>query len=51
VIKHLKENNVGYFKHLFFALRIAGALIIHAVIPWVLVNYASDKLNARKQPD
>ena len=51
VIKHLEENNVGYFEHLFFALKVAGALIIHAVLPWVLVTYASDRLNARKRTD
>lgn len=51
MIKHLEENNVGYFEHLFFALKIAGALVIHAVLPWVLVTYASDQLNARKHPE
>ncbi len=51
MIKHLEENNVGYFEHLFFALKVAGALIIHAVLPWVLVTYASDQLNARKHTD
>lgn len=44
VIKHLEENNVGYFEHLFFALKIAGALAIHAVLPWFFKNYASDHL-------
>jgi hypothetical protein len=44
MIKHLEENNTTYFKHLFFALKIAAALAIHAVLPWFFKTYASDQL-------
>jgi hypothetical protein len=44
MIQHLKENNMTYFQHLFFALKIAGSLVIHAVLPWFFKTYASDHL-------
>ena len=44
MIQHLKENNMTYFQHLCFALKIAGALAIHAVLPWFFKTYASDHL-------
>lgn len=44
MIKHLQENNVTYWQHLTFALKISGALAIHAVLPWFFKTYASDKL-------
>jgi hypothetical protein len=51
VIKHLEENNVGYFEHLFFALKIAAALAIHAVLPWFFKTYASDHLCKQQHPE
>jgi hypothetical protein len=47
MIAHLKENNMTYFQHLFFALKIAGTLVIHAVLPWFFKTYASDHLCSR----
>ena len=49
MIKHLEENSVGYFEHLFFALKVAGALVIHAVLPWLFKTYASDHLCNRSK--
>jgi hypothetical protein len=43
-MKHLDDNNMTYFQHLFFALKMAGALIIHAFLPWFFETYASDHL-------
>jgi len=45
MIKHLKENKVGYFKHWWRAMRISLALFIHAWLPDVLSDYASKELN------
>ncbi len=55
--RHLKENNVGYFKHLWHAvvlgvLSITAGLIflLHAVFPFVLTHNGSDlikKISAR----
>jgi hypothetical protein len=50
MIKHLEENNMTYFQHLWFALTIAGTLVIHAVLPWFFQTYASDHLCSRNQP-
>ena len=50
MIKHLEENNMTYFQHLCFALKIAGVLVIHAVLPWFFQTYASDHLCKRTQP-
>ena len=44
MIKHLKEQNVGYWKHSWRAIKISGALFIHAFLPDVLSNYASEEL-------
>lgn len=49
MIKHLEENNMTYFQHLRFALKIAGTLVIHAVLPWFFTTYASDHLCNRNQ--
>lgn len=48
-MKHLEENNMTYFQHMFFALKMAGALIIHAFLPWFFETYASDKLHNRNE--
>ena len=44
MIKHLKEQKVGYWKHWWRAIRISGALIIHAFLPDVLSDYASKEI-------
>ena len=44
MIKLLKEQNVGYWKHWWRAIKISGALFIHAFLPDVLSNYASEEL-------
>ena len=44
MFKHLKEQNVGYFTHLWRALKISGALIVHAFLPNLLSDYASNEL-------
>ena len=44
MIKHLKAQNVGYFTHLCRALKISGALLIHAFLPDVLSDYASKEI-------
>ena len=31
-MKHLKDNNMGYFEHLGFALKLSGQLVVMAVI-------------------
>jgi hypothetical protein len=43
-MKHLKEQHVGYFTHLWRALKISLALFIHAFIPSLFPHYASTKL-------
>ena len=43
--KHLKETNMGYFKHWWRAMKLSGALFIHAFLPDVLTDYASKKLS------
>jgi|TARA_R110001583_G_scaffold15025_2_gene62315 hypothetical protein len=42
--KHLTEQNVGYFEHCWRAIRISGALLIHAFLPDVLTDYASKEI-------
>ena len=44
MIKHLTEQNVGYFEHWVRAMRISLALFIHAWLPDVLSDYASKEL-------
>ena len=43
-MKHLKENNIGYFKHWCRAMKISLALFIHAFLPDVFSDYASKKI-------
>ena len=43
--EHLKENNIGYWKHWWRAMKCSGALFIHAFIPSVLKDYASKELS------
>lgn len=44
-IKHIKENNTTYRSHWWRAMSMSMALFIHAWIPSLLPNYASDKMN------
>jgi|TARA_B100002019_G_scaffold215404_1_gene188010 hypothetical protein len=43
--KHLTEQNVGYFEHWWRAMKISGALFIHAFLPDVLSDYATRELH------
>jgi len=42
---HLKDNNLGYWEHWWRAMKLSGALFIHAFLPDVLTDYASKELN------
>lgn len=44
-MNHLKENNIGYWRHWYRAIKLSGALFIHAFLPNVLSDYASKELN------
>ncbi len=44
-IKHLQENNITYKAHWWRAMSMSVALFIHAWIPSLYPNYASDKMN------
>jgi len=44
MIKHLKEQEVGYWKHWWRAIKISSALVIHAFLPDVLSDYASNEI-------
>ena len=44
-MKHLKENNISYWEHWWRAMKISGALFIHAWYPDVLKDYASKELS------
>lgn len=47
-MKHLKDNNVTYWYHWRFAMKVSLALFIHAWFPNVLEDYASNKLCGKK---
>jgi hypothetical protein len=38
-------NNLGYWEHWWRAMKLSGALFIHAFLPNVLTDYASKKLS------
>jgi hypothetical protein len=42
--RHLKETNKGYWEHWLHATKIGIALLIHAWLPNILKDYASDKI-------
>tara|TARA_A100001011_G_scaffold385633_1_gene459979 strand:+ start:1547 stop:1690 length:144 start_codon:yes stop_codon:yes gene_type:complete len=44
-MNHLKENNIGYWRHWYRAIKLSGALFIHAFLPDILSDYASKELN------
>ena len=41
---HLDDNRMNYWKHWYRAMLMSIALFIHAWLPDVLENYASDKM-------
>jgi|TARA_R100001129_G_scaffold111800_1_gene76870 hypothetical protein len=45
MIKHLKEQQMGYFTHWYRAMKLSLALFIHAFIPDLFSNYASKELS------
>ena len=45
--KHLKEQNVGYWKHWFRAIKCSLALFIQAFIPSLLKDYTSKELDLK----
>ena len=44
MFRHIRKQNVGYWKHWWRAMKISGALFVHAFIPDVLSDYASKEL-------
>ena len=52
-MNQLKDNNMGYFEHLGFALKLSGQLVvmavvgvIHAVFPFIFANSVSAGVKA-----
>lgn len=45
MFKHTKEQGMSYWKHWWRAMKLSGALFIHAWIPDVLKDYASKELH------
>ena len=43
-MKHLEEQNIGYWKHWILAMKMSVALFIHAWYPNILEDYVSKKL-------
>lgn len=43
-MNHLKNTNMGYFKHLFHAWRMATILIVHGILPFVWETKVSDEI-------
>ena len=44
-MNHLKESHMGYWRQWWRAMKISGALFIHAWLPDVLKDYASKELS------
>ena len=44
MIKHLQEQNMSYIEHWSHAMKMCGALFIHAWIPSVFTTYTSKKI-------
>jgi hypothetical protein len=47
MIKHLREQDIRYWKHWFRAIKCSIALLIHAFIPDLFKDYASKELNLK----
>jgi len=52
--KHLKEQNMSYVQHLLHATKTSaklaacsGALLVHAIFPFVLVDFASKRVEIK----
>ena len=43
-MKHLKEQNTTYFKHLFQAWSMGIVLFIHGVFPNILTDWVSKRI-------
>jgi hypothetical protein len=46
-MSHLKENNIGYFQHLYRAWRWAIILLIHGIFPEIYKTKVSDEICKR----
>jgi len=44
IMKHLSDNDMSYLQHWCRAMSMSIALFIHAFIPSVLPDYASEKM-------
>ena len=44
MFRHPKEQGMSYWKHWWRAMRLSGALFIHAWLPDVLKDYATKEL-------
>ena len=51
MFKHLKDTNTNYFKHWLRAMKLSGALFIHAFIPDILTDYATKDLNSKTRKE
>ena len=45
MLKHLKDNNMGYWKHWCRAMKCSLVLFIHAWYPDIFEDYVSKELN------
>ena len=52
--KHLKEQNMSYMQHLLHATKTSaklaacsGVLLVHAIFPFVLVDFASKRVEIK----
>ena len=45
MMNHLEENNMSYLEHWWRAMKISGALFVHAFLPDILSDYASKEIN------
>ena len=48
-MRHLNENNMTYWQHWWLAISCSIALFIHAWFPFILADYASDKICSRHE--
>ena len=44
MMNHLEENNMSYLEHWWRAMKLSMALYVHAWLPDVLSDYASEEL-------
>ena len=49
MIKHLKDQQMGYFEHWYRAMKLSFVLFIHAFIPDLFPDYASKELKHNKK--